>query len=140
MNYLLDTNVVSEWVKPRPDSRVIHWLDQADEDRIFLSVISIAELTYGAERLQDGRRKQQLLRWLEQEIPDRFGNRLLPVGKNIADVCGKILARADALGRPIAGFDAFIAATSEVHGLTLVTRNNRQFSPVLKHILNPWQP
>lgn len=137
MSFLLDTNAVSEWVKPRPNSGVIAWMESVDEDRVFLSVISLAELRYGVDRMTSGKRRQRLERWLQNELPLRFEGRVLPVGAEIADAWGKVVARSEAAGRPISAMDAFLAATAEIHRLTLVTRNVSDF-PLLKTIVNPW--
>ena len=138
MSFLLDTNVVSEWVKPRPNAGVVAWLAEADEDRIFVSVITLAELRYGIERLAAGHRRRRLDEWLRHELPLRFEGRVLSIDAAIADAWGKIVARSEAVGRPIGVTDAFIAASAEVHGLTLVTRNASDFEPTLKSIVNPW--
>ena len=137
MSFLLDTNVVSEWVKPRPDAGVAAWLAEVDEDRVFVSVITLAELRYGIERMPAGNRRRRLDEWLRNELPLRFEGRILAIDSATADAWGKIVARGEALG-PISVTDAFIAATAEVHGLTLVTRNARDFEPTLKSIVNPW--
>jgi toxin FitB len=138
MSFLLDTNVVSEWVKPRPDAGVVAWLADVDEDRVFVSVITLAELRYGIERMATGKRRTRLDEWLRNELPLRFEGRILSINGATADAWGKIVARNEALGRPISVTDAFIAATVEVHGLTLVTRNASDFEPTLKSIVNPW--
>lgn len=138
MTFLLDTNVVSEWVKPYPDTGVTAWLAQADEDRVFLSVVTLAELRYGIERLPAGRRRRKLDTWLRQEVPQRFGKRVLPISGGIADAWGTIVARREAAGRPIDVIDALLAATCEIHDLTLITRNVRDFEGVSGHIINPW--
>ena len=138
MSFLLDTNVVSEWVKPRPNAGVVAWLAEADEDRIFVSVITLAELRYGIERLAAGHRRRRLDEWLRDELPLRFEGRVLSIDAAIADAWGKIVARSEAVGRPIGVTDAFIAASAEVNGLTLVTRNASDFEPTLKSIVNPW--
>jgi predicted nucleic acid-binding protein len=117
MSFLLDTNAVSEWVKPRPNPGLIGWMESADEDRIFISVISLAELRYGVERMAKGR--------------------ILPVDIKVAEAWGKTVSRYELAGRPIGAMDAFLAATAETHRLTLVTRNVSDF-PLLKAILNPW--
>jgi predicted nucleic acid-binding protein len=137
MNFLLDTNAVSEWVKPRPNPGLIHWIESADEDRVFLSVISLAELRYGVERMPGGARRSRLEQWLRNELPLRFEGRILPVDPNVAEAWGKTVSRSEAMGRPIGVMDAFLAATAEVHRLTLVTRNISDF-PTLKTVLNPW--
>ncbi|MBX3501445.1 MAG: type II toxin-antitoxin system VapC family toxin [Alphaproteobacteria bacterium] len=139
MSFLLDTNVVSEWVRPRPDPGVVAWLAAADEDRVFLSVVSLAELRHGIDRLADGRRRHSLDAWLREQLPLRFADRILPVDRAIADRWGVLVARRDAAGRPIGAMDAFIAATAAVHGLTLVTRNAADFQSVVMEIVNPWR-
>lgn len=138
MSFLLDTNVVSEWVKPKPNSGVVTWLANADEDRVFLSVVTLTELRYGIERLAPGARRRQLEDWLQSELPLRFEGRILPVDETVADASGRLAARSESAGRPIEAIDAFLAATAEVHRLTLVTRNQSDFRAVLKNTLNPW--
>jgi predicted nucleic acid-binding protein len=137
VNFLLDTNAVSEWVKPRPNPGLVGWMESADEDRIFLSVVSLAELCYGVERMAPGRRRNRLEQWLQHELPLRFEGRILPVGANVAEAWGRTVSRSEAAGRPIEAMDAFLAATAETHQLTLVTRNVSDF-PLLKTVLNPW--
>jgi predicted nucleic acid-binding protein len=137
MSFLLDTNAVSEWVKPRPDPGLISWMEAADEDRVFISVISVAELTYGVERLPAGKRRNRLGEWLRHELPLRFEGRILPIDAGVAEAWGKAVARSEAAGRPMSTMDAFLAATAEIHRLTLVTRNISDF-PLLKAVMNPW--
>jgi toxin FitB len=138
MSFLLDTNIVSEWMKPRPNPGVVAWLEDVDEDRAFLSVVTLTELRYGIERLAPGNRRKRLAEWLEEELPLRFEGRILSIGPEVADACGKVVARSETMGRPMEVMDAFIAATSEVHRLTVVTRNVSDFQPVIRNVLNPW--
>ena len=138
MSFLLDTNVVSEPTKPRPNHGLLGWLTSVDEESVFISTITISELRYGIERLPAGARRTRLDAWLRNHLLSRFEGRILPIDAVIADACGRLMARSEALGRPVEARDAFIAATSEVYGLTLLTRNVSDFQPVLKTILNPW--
>jgi predicted nucleic acid-binding protein len=138
MSYLLDTNVVSEWAKPQPNAGVITWLEEVDEDRVFLSVATLAELRHGIERLAPGSRRKKLDSWLSEELPLRFESRILPVTTEVADEWGRVIARCEAGGRPLAAMDGLIAATAAVHALTLVTRNASDFETALKALLNPW--
>jgi predicted nucleic acid-binding protein len=138
MTFLLDTNVVSEWVKQRPDPGVITWLAEVDEDRVFLSVVTLAELRHGIERLADGHRRRRLDSWLREELSLRFEGRVLSVDQAVASHWGELVARREAAGRPIAIMDAFIAATANVHQLKLVTRNEADFKSAVKEIVNPW--
>lgn len=138
MSFLLDTNVVSEWVKPRPEPSVVRWLAEADEDDVFLSVVTFAEIRHGIERLSPGRRRRDLDEWLRVELSERFEGRIIPIGPAVADSWGVIVAQRDKVGRPIGSMDAFIAATATVHALTLVTRNPSDFKHSVKSVLNPW--
>jgi predicted nucleic acid-binding protein len=138
MTFLLDTNVVSEWTKPRPNPGVIAWLAEVDEDRTFLSVITLMELRYGVERMSLGTRKKRLHEWLELELPLRFEGRVLAIDASVADTCGRIVASREVAGHRIEAMDAVVAATAEVHGLTLVTRNVKDFPSLRLELLNPW--
>ncbi len=138
MSFLLDTNVVSESTKPRPNPGVVTWLAGVDEESVFLSVITLTELRYGVECLARGRRRKQLDRWLQQDLPQRFEGRILPIDAVVADARGKLVADTESLGRPIEARDAFIAATAQVYRLTLVTRNASHFETTVKSILTPW--
>lgn len=138
MSFLLDTNVVSEWIQPRPDAGVVAWLAEADEDRVHISVITLAELRYGIERMPPGQRRRRLDEWLKEDLPLRFEGRILPVESAIADAWGRLTASRETSGRPISMADAFIAATVEVHGLTLVSRNVSDFERTVGAVVNPW--
>jgi hypothetical protein len=138
MSFLLDTNVISEPTKPRPNKGVVAWLEGVNEDNVFLSVVTLTELRYGIERLASGKRRHRLDEWLRIELTARFQRRILPIDVEVADACGRLVARSESLGRPMEPRDAFIAATAEVHGLTLVTRNASDFKATVKDILNPW--
>jgi toxin FitB len=137
--YLIDTNVISEWVKPRPDPGVVRWFDQVDEDRTYLSVITLGELRKGIDRLADGRRRQRLDHWLTTELPERFTHRILPVDSTVADQWGRLLARTDTAGTTIHPTDGLLAATALTHQLQIVTRNVVHFQPAGIDILSPWQ-
>jgi predicted nucleic acid-binding protein len=130
-------------VKPRPDSGVIAWLAEIDEDRVFLSVVTLAELRRGIERLPSGARRNKLDLWLREELPLRFEGRILVVDSSIADAWGQIMwaqimARSQAPGRTLPLLDAFLAATAQVHRLTMVTRNVSDFWVLGPSVLNPW--
>jgi predicted nucleic acid-binding protein len=137
MSYLLDTNAVSEWVKPQPNVNLIRWMESVDEDRTFISVVSLAELRYGIERLAPGQRRNQLENWVHHDLRLRFEHRVLRIDADVADEWGRTVSRCEAAGRPIGVMDAFLAATVQVHGMTLVTRNVSHF-PFVQSILNPW--
>jgi toxin FitB len=138
LSFLLDTNVVSEWVKPEPDARVLRWFAAVDEDGVWLSVITFAEIRLGVERLKPGRRRAALSAWLENDLPARFEGRIIGIGLGVADSWGKIMARSAEAGKPISAMDAFLAAIARLRGLTLVTRNTKDFEALGVPVLNPW--
>ena len=139
MTYLLDTNAISEWVKPQPDPGLARWLDEIDEDRAYLSVITLGEIRKGVDRLGAGRRRDRLEQWLTVELPDRFGERMLPVDAAIADEWGRVVARAEEGGASVDDVDALIAATAEVHDLQVVTRNVAHFRYLGVTVISPWR-
>lgn len=138
MSFLLDTNAVSEWIKPHPNPGWQDWIDAATEEEVFISVISLAEIRFGVERLPAGLRRQRLEAWLSSTLPARFERRILNVDGAVADLWGKVVARRNAIGRPIGFLDALIAATAEVHQLALVTRNVADFEGSVATLVNPW--
>ena len=139
MSFLLDTNVVSEGMRPHPDIAVMAWLANVDEDRVFISVVTLAELHRGIEQLAAGTRRARLDIWLTEQLPARFETRVLSVDADIAHDWGRLVARRQAIGRPISAMDALIAATAEQHDLTLVTRNTSDFEGLNLQLINPWR-
>lgn len=140
MSLLLDTNVISEWVKPQPNPRVVAWLQEVDEEQVFLSVGSLAEISRGIELMPPGKRRDRLFSWLTVDLPARFAGRLLGIDSRIAQTWGRVMARGQRAGINVGTFDALFAATAQVHGLTLVTRNIPDFLKLGIPLLNPWQP
>jgi predicted nucleic acid-binding protein len=138
VSFLLDTNVMSEWVKPKPDPQVVRWLADVDEDRVHVTVASFAEIRFGIERLPPGARRERLDVWLRDELPARFEGRVFDIDQRIAHAWGKVMARARRIGRELTTMDACFAATAETHALTLVTRNTAHFGKLGLSLLNPW--
>lgn len=138
MSYLLDTNVVSEMAKPPINEGVANFLSLAQEDELYLSVVTLAELRYGIERLAAGAKRARLERWLEEDMLRRFEKRIFLMDSLAAAEWGRIKARGERSGRPIGDMDAWIAATATIHGLTVVTRNVNDFSCYEGKLLDPW--
>jgi predicted nucleic acid-binding protein len=138
LNYLLDTNVLSESSRPQPSPDVMRWLAELDEDRGFVSVITVTELRRGALILAPGRRRDSLMSWIDGELRDRFAGRIIPVDAEVADRWSDIMAACRSEGRGLGVMDGFLAATALVRGLTVVTRNIRDFAFLGDRVVNPW--
>ena len=139
MKYLLDTNSVSELVKPRPNANFEKWVAEADEESLYLSVITLGELRRGIERLAPGTRRRQLESWFDTQLLPRFEGRILVVTQEISEKWGSLLAQSEARGRRIGIVDGLIAATTSVYGMTLVTRNVTDFGEAGIAMLSPWE-
>lgn len=136
MKYLVDTNVFSEWVKPRPNAAVVAWL-RAHESKIYVSALTIGELRSGIERLPSGQRKTQLLNWLVA-VCVKLQGRVLSFNVGTAHVWGQLKAKWEAEGITIPSIDSQIAATARRHGLTIVTRNTADFTRAGIRLHNPF--
>jgi predicted nucleic acid-binding protein len=135
LSYLIDTNVLSELRRRDPDVNVVRWMVDRPATALYLSVLTLGELRKGVEGLAEGDRKRRLLDWLEIELPTFFAGRILPVDAAVAERWGRLLAQA---GRPLPAIDSLLAATALAHGLTLVTRNLRDFQHPDLTVLDPW--
>jgi hypothetical protein len=139
VRYLLDTNVISEWTRPRPDPAVGAWLETVDEDALYLSVLAFAEIRLGIELLAHGQKRRRISAWLHDDLAARFDGRIIDIDLAIVDAWTAIVARGRARGATPPILDAFLAATALVHQLTLVTRNERDLAGLDLRILNPWR-
>lgn len=134
MMYLLDTNVISEVVKPKPHHAVISWLESIESMHFAISVISLGEIRKGVERLDAGKRKKQIIQWLELDLVQQFEDRILFIDSLIADKWGYLTSLSN-----IPAIDALLAATALVHNLKLVTRNVKDFKSVGGlELVDPW--
>lgn len=138
MRLLLDTNVLSEVTKPRPAEGVLKWLHGLDEDRTFISIVSIAEIRRGVALMDPGRKRDALDEWLTHDLPQRFENRIVPVEASVALAWGDLMALAKRSGRGLASMDGLIAATAVAHQLTLATRSTKDFEGFGIDIIDPW--
>jgi predicted nucleic acid-binding protein len=134
-SFLIDTNILSEVIRPAPDRRVVNFL--ARESDLWLSVITLHELTYGAARVTDVARRERLATWIES-VKGRFRGRLIPVDEAIAGLAGQTRGHAATRGRTVDPLDALIAATAQTRSKTLATRNVRDFVALEVVTLNPW--
>jgi predicted nucleic acid-binding protein len=139
IGFLLDTNVISELMKPRPNRRVVAWIGATAEELLHLSVLSIGEVRKGIDLLSDDRPKQAALQsWLDHDLRLRFAGRLLSFDDAVAERWGQLEALAKKRRLTLPTIDAQFAATALHHGLTLVTRNVRDIEPTGVPVFNPW--
>ena len=136
---ILDTNVVSEAMKPAPEMEVLRWLGNQAASQLFLTSITQAEILYGLELLAKGRRRATLETAVEAMFEEDFAGRILPFDNDAARFFVKVIAARRALGRPIAQSDAQIAAIALSHGATLATRNIADFEHCGVTVVNPWR-
>lgn len=138
MKYLLDTCVISEFVKSDPNQRLYAWLQRTDDMLMGISVLSLGEIQSGITRIPHGRRRQRLQVWLNEELIPRFDSRLLPVDLTDTLRWGSLTGEAKTHGETLPVMDALLAATAFNHRLILVTRNIKDFISCDIPLLNPW--
>ena len=136
MSYLIDTNVISELARPKPDAAVLDWFGNTPDEALFMSVLTLGEIRKGVEKLLEPQRREKLRLWLKHDLREWFGPRILPIGPEVADHWGRLLAQA---GRPVSAIDSLLAATALHHDLRLVTRNTKDFDYAGLEVVNPWE-
>lgn len=135
MSYLIDTNVLSELRRKLPHPGVSVWFAQRPASSLYMSVLTLGELRKGIDGLNDEDRKLALSDWLHTELSMFFLGRVLSIDEQVADRWGQLVAAA---GRPLPAIDSLLAATALVHGLTVVTRNAKDFEGLGLAVINPW--
>ena len=138
MRYLLDTNVLSEGAKAEPDAGVAAFLDATSPIELAISVLTAGEIRQGVAALDAGEKKRRLERWLSVDLLRQFAGRAFPVDEGVALAWGRLSAEGRRSGRRLPVIDGLLLATAEVHGLTFVTRNERDCADRGVEILNPW--
>jgi toxin FitB len=139
MKYLLDTCVISELVKKEPDPSVIRWMEAGDESKMYLSVLTIGEITKGITKLPDGDRKNKLQSWVNNDLTQRFASRLLEIDAAISIAWGELLGEAEKRGEKLPVIDSLIVASANVYGLVIVTRNVKDMECCQVKVFNPWK-
>ena len=138
MPFLLDTNIISETVRPKPEPKVIEWLEKQSPEELFLSAMTIGELMRGACKVKEKPRREKLTRWIEEDLSQQFESRLLPFNDASARIWGELMGNGDRTGMTPSAFDAQIAAIAIDRALVLVTRNISDFDRFDVELLNPW--
>jgi len=136
---VLDTNVVSELIRPQPDARVSDWIRRREPSKLFLAAVTLGEIVRGVARLPAGPRRSRLEPWVSELLPRQFAGRILAFDHPAAVIWGELMGAADRVGRPRAAADAQIAATALRHEMALATRNTADFEGMIPALVNPWQ-
>jgi predicted nucleic acid-binding protein len=136
--FLLDTNVVSELIKPKPEASVIKWIENIDESLLFLSVLTFGEIRRGVAALPPSRRRTLLEAWLEKELRARFHGRILKIDQEVANRWGLLTAAARNGGIALPIIDGLLAATALEYNLTFVTRDTGQIPALGVVVFDPW--
>jgi predicted nucleic acid-binding protein len=139
VNVLLDTCVLSEVWKREPDPGVLEWFELQAEQSLFLSSLTIGELTRGVMRMPAGSRRDRLRAWVREALPARFAGRILSIDGDIAARWGVMLAEAERRGEVLPVIDSLIAATAAFHDFTVATRNEHDFRRCSVPVINPWK-
>ncbi len=137
--FLLDTNVISELVKPKPAALVTTWIEATDEALLHLSVLTLGEIRRGVAALPRSRRRAMLEAWIDSDLRSRFHGRILPIDEQVADRWGWLTARAQKKGAVLAVIDGLLAATALQHNLTLATRDTGSVAAIGVAVFNPWE-
>ncbi len=138
MKYLLDTCVISEIFRPQPDENVISWIQDKNENSLYLSVLTFGEIEKGIEKALDSVRKRKLQLWVEQDLKQRFENRIIPIDLEISGRWGAIQGKAELVGKSMPVIDGLIAVSGLVHNCIVVTRNIADMKQSSVELLNPW--
>jgi len=136
VSYLIDTNVLSELVRPKPSPAVLAWFRDVPDDSLYISVLTIGEIRKGVESVAAAARREKLRVWLEHTLPDWFQERVLAIDEPVAERWGRLLAEVN---RPVPAIDSLLAATALHHDLRIVTRNVQDFIFPDLEVINPWE-
>jgi toxin FitB len=139
MNYVLDTNVISELIAKQPNPKVVAWLDSLDPTTLYLTVITIGEIRKGVEKLPASKRKDDVKVWLETDLLLRFQGKILDITTDVMLVWGELVGRLENQGKPLSAINSLIAAIVLQQNSSLVTRNDSDFQHTGVKIVNPWK-
>jgi len=139
VKYLLDTCVISEIIKSKPDKNVTSWLEAQNESCLYLSVLTFGEIEKGIEKASNFTRKQRLQLWVDDDLKKRFEGRIIPIDFLIAVEWGKRQGKAELSGKPMPTIDGLIAVSGLVHLCTVVTRNTSDMEQSSVELFNPWE-
>ncbi len=139
MAWLLDTNILSEGRKPRPEPRVTAFYDRQPLNQLYISVVNIAEIRFGIELQEDPTRRDELYAWLTLTLRPAFAERILPVTEDILLKWRLLMETGRKIGHTYSHPDLLLAATALHHGFTVVTRDGSDYDKAGVSVLNPWE-
>lgn len=138
MKYLLDTCIISELSKKTPNNKIIRWIKDKHETDLFMSVLTLGEIQKGITKLEDSKKKRELVKWIESDLPQRFEKRILPVTDYVSRKWGEIQGLAEQQGNEMPVIDSLIAATGLTYNLEVITRNTEDMKASGVQLFNPW--
>ena len=139
MNYLLDTCVISELIKPKPNSKVLKWLRSCQDETLFLSSLTIGEIQKGISKLPDSGKRKKLQNWLDSELTQRFDGRIIGIDFKVAQKWGEIQASSEIAGIKMPVIDSLIASIGIVYDMAVVTRYTADMKNIGVRLFNPWE-
>jgi len=137
VKYLLDTCVISESIRPRPEAAVLEWLASQNEGDFYLCALTLGELEKGVEKLRRGTKRSRLELWIK-ELENRFGSRILPIDGDVAIHWGHLAGVLESKGKALPVIDGLIASCAIGNGMVLVTRNVQDYYLSGVELFNPW--
>jgi len=135
MSYLIDTNVISELIKIKPDKKVINWFDTVPDRELYLSVLTIGEIRKGLVKVNNDAKRGTIRTWLDYELMTWFSDRILPIDQHVANKWGLLQAQVN---KTLPAIDSLIAATALHSDLIIVTRNTKDFDIISLETINPF--
>jgi Predicted nucleic acid-binding protein, contains PIN domain len=138
MNYLLDTCILTEFARKKPEVKVVKWLDSVKEDHLYVSVITIGELQRGVERLPESARKDTLLKWVGEGLVERLKDNILPLDTTTMMLWGSLTSWREHDGKPMGVLESLITATALRNHLTIATRYEEVYHRSGAPVVNPW--
>ena len=139
MAWLLDTNVLSELRRPRPEQRVVAFVEARPLDQLYISVVTLAEIRFGIEQVDDPARRFELDEWLTHKVRPMFVDRVLPIGEDVMLKWRLLVEQGRKAGHTFSQPDLLIAATALHYGLTVASRDLREYEMARASVINPWE-
>lgn len=135
----MDTPLLVEILHAKPDDWITHWIDAINEDEIYLSTVTISEINYCIDKIDDGKQKERLCTWMKKELLPRFNGKIIPIDEEVFKEWKALVSELKAVNKPLSAFDGLIAATVRAKRLVLITYNRETFSATGIEVSDPWQ-